>query len=42
MKGVMNLRGTIVPVVDLRSRFTMAETGYNQFTVIIWSRSARG
>jgi purine-binding chemotaxis protein CheW len=35
LKGVMNLRGTIVPVVDLRSKFTMAETDYNQFTVII-------
>src|SRR5262245_29145790 len=34
-KGVMNLRGTIVPVVDLRAKFAMAETKYNQFTVII-------
>lgn len=35
LKGVMNLRGTIIPVVDLRSKFTMAEAEYNQFTVII-------
>ena len=35
LKGVMNLRGTIVPVVDLRSKFAMAATDYNQFTVII-------
>src|SRR5512138_1464580 len=35
LKGVMNLRGTIVPVVDLRAKFAMAETDYNQFTVII-------
>jgi purine-binding chemotaxis protein CheW len=35
LKGVMNLRGTIVPVVDLRSKFAMAEAEYNQFTVII-------
>lgn len=35
LKGVMNLRGTIVPVVDLRAKFTMAEAEYNQFTVII-------
>jgi purine-binding chemotaxis protein CheW len=35
LKGVMNLRGTIVPVVDLRSKFAMAEADYNQFTVII-------
>ena len=34
-KGVMNLRGTIVPVVDLRAKFQMAEAEYNQFTVII-------
>jgi purine-binding chemotaxis protein CheW len=35
IKGVMNLRGTIVPVVDLRSKLAMAEAEYNQFTVII-------
>jgi purine-binding chemotaxis protein CheW len=35
VKGVMNLRGTVVPVLDLRSRFGMEEADYNQFTVII-------
>ena len=35
LKGVMNLRGTIVPVVDLRAKFAMAQADYNQFTVII-------
>jgi purine-binding chemotaxis protein CheW len=35
LKGVMNLRGTIIPVVDLRAKFGMAEAEYNQFTVII-------
>lgn len=35
IKGVMNLRGTIIPVVDLRSKFGMNEAEYNQFTVII-------
>ena len=35
LKGVMNLRGTIVPVVDLRTKFSMEEATYNQFTVII-------
>lgn len=35
IKGVMNLRGTIIPVVDLRSKLAMAEAEYNQFTVII-------
>lgn len=35
IKGVMNLRGTIVPIVDLRIRFDMPTTQYSQFTVII-------
>lgn len=35
LKGVMNLRGAIVPVVDLRAKFAMAEAAYTQFTVII-------
>ncbi len=35
VKGVMNLRGTVVPIVDLRARFGMCEAEYNQFTVII-------
>ncbi|MEZ6092674.1 MAG: chemotaxis protein CheW [Pirellulaceae bacterium] len=35
IKGVMNLRGTVVPVVDLRSKFSMPASEYNQFTVII-------
>ena len=35
IKGVVNLRGVIVPVVDLRHRFSMPAASYNQFTVII-------
>jgi purine-binding chemotaxis protein CheW len=35
IKGVMNLRGAVVPVVDLRAKFGMPETEYNKFTVII-------
>jgi purine-binding chemotaxis protein CheW len=35
IKGVLNLRGTVVPVVDLRTKFGMPESEYNQFTVII-------
>jgi purine-binding chemotaxis protein CheW len=35
IKGVMNLRGTIIPVVDLRAKLSLNETEYNQFTVII-------
>jgi purine-binding chemotaxis protein CheW len=35
IKGVMNLRGAVVPVVDLRSRFGMPVSQYDKFTVII-------
>lgn len=35
IKGVLNLRGTVVPIIDLRGKFNMPETEYNQFTVII-------
>ena len=35
VKGVMNLRGTIVPVIDLRMRFGAGEATYHDFTVII-------
>lgn len=35
IKGVMNLRGTIVPVVDMRIKFRLGEATYDQFTVVI-------
>ena len=35
IKGVVNLRGTIVPIVDLRIKFELGEVTYNQFTVVI-------
>ena len=35
IKGVINLRGTIVPIVDMRLRFAMAEARYDEFTVMI-------
>ncbi|HEY3383259.1 MAG TPA: chemotaxis protein CheW [Vicinamibacterales bacterium] len=35
LKGVMNLRGTVVPVVDLRAKFSMAAAEYDKFTVVI-------
>lgn len=35
IKGVMNLRGTIVPIIDLRTKFGLEPTCYDQFTVII-------
>jgi len=33
--GVMNLRGTVVPVVSLRERFGMKKVPYDKFTVIV-------
>lgn len=35
IRGVMNLRGTIVPIIDLRLRFGLQEREYDEFTVII-------
>ncbi|GJL66571.1 MAG: chemotaxis protein CheW [Nitrospirales bacterium] len=35
VKGVLNLRGTIVPIVDLRLKFNMAPTEPTAFTVIV-------
>lgn len=35
IQGVMNLRGTVVPVIDLRAKFSMEAGEYNKFTVII-------
>lgn len=33
--GVLNLRGLVVPIVDLRMRFSLAEAAYTPLTVII-------
>ena len=35
LKGVVNLRGTIVPIVDMRLKFACAKAEYNSFTVVI-------
>lgn len=35
IKGVLNLRGTIVPIVELRTKFGMPTIDYTMFTVII-------
>ena len=35
IKGVINLRGTIVPVVDLRIKFKLGKAEYNELTVMI-------
>ena len=35
IKGVINLRGVIVPIVDLRIKFNLGNPTYDQFTVVI-------
>ena len=35
IKGVINLRGTVVPIVDLRIKFALGNIEYNEFTVTI-------
>ena len=35
IKGVINLRGIIVPIVDLRIKFHLGKISYDQFTVVI-------
>ena len=35
IKGVINLRGNIVPIIDLRVKFGLAEQGINTQTVVI-------
>ncbi len=35
IKGVVNLRGKIVPIVDLRIKFDLGKVEYNEFTVVI-------
>jgi purine-binding chemotaxis protein CheW len=35
IKGVVNLRGVIVPIIDLRLKFNLGEAKYDAFTVVI-------
>jgi purine-binding chemotaxis protein CheW len=35
IKGVINLRGVIVPIVDMRIKFRVGEATYHEFTVVI-------
>ncbi len=35
VKGVINLRGNIVPIIDMRIRFELAQADYDDFTVVI-------
>lgn len=35
IKGVINLRGDIVPIVDLRIKFDVGKATYDEFTIVI-------
>ena len=35
IKGVVNLRGTIIPIVDMRLKFNCSKAEYDAFTVVI-------
>jgi purine-binding chemotaxis protein CheW len=35
IKGVINLRGVIVPILDLRIKFQLTQANYDEFTVVI-------
>ena len=35
LQGVINLRGVIVPIIDMRMKFNLSKTDYNEFTVVI-------
>ena len=42
IQGVMNLRGTIVPIVDLRCRFELEKVEYSNTTVVIVLKTQSG
>lgn len=35
VKGVINLRGIIVPIIDMRIKFSLGTPAYDDFTVVI-------
>jgi len=35
IKGVINLRGVIVPIIDMRMKFNLEQVNYDSFTVVI-------
>ncbi len=41
-KGVINLRGTIIPVVDLKLKFAMASEGYGKHTCVVITEFSGG
>jgi chemotaxis signal transduction protein len=41
IKGVINLRGTVIAVLDLRAKFKLAAKSYGERTASLSSRSPR-
>ncbi len=35
IKGVMNFRGNVIPVIDMRCKFNLSEIDYDEYTVVI-------
>lgn len=35
IKGVMNFRGNVIPIIDMRSKFKLPEIDYDDYTVVI-------
>ncbi len=41
-KGVVNLRGAIVPIIDLRERFSLSKAEYTPLTVVVVLQTGNG
>ncbi|MEI7839512.1 MAG: chemotaxis protein CheW [Methylococcaceae bacterium] len=41
-KGVVNLRGAIVPIIDLRERFSLSKVEYTPLTVVVVLQTGSG
>jgi purine-binding chemotaxis protein CheW len=41
-KGVVNLRGAIVPIIDLRERFNLSKAEYTPLTVVVVLQTSDG
>ncbi|MDG6777807.1 chemotaxis protein CheW [Thiomicrorhabdus sp. zzn3] len=42
VKGVINMRGAVVPIVDLRERFHIGQATYDESTVVIITKMESG
>ncbi len=44
LRGVINLRGKVIPVIDLRQRFDLADVTYGERTciIVVWAQIAAG